>query len=52
MGDQDTLWGFDPDGEGGKVGRLHPETSKLAAKRVKSGSQKAQILAIVGGRIA
>ena len=47
MGDQDTLWGFDPDGEGGKVGRLHPETSQLAAKRVKSGSQKAQILALL-----
>jgi hypothetical protein len=47
MGDQDTLWGFDPKGEGGKVGRNHPETSKLAARRVKSGSQKAQILALL-----
>ena len=47
MGDQDTLWGFDPDGEGGKVGRLHPETSQLAAKQVKSGSQKAQILVLL-----
>ena len=47
MGDQDTLWGFDPKGEGGKVGRDHPETSKLAAVKVKSGSQKAQILELL-----
>ena len=47
MGDQDTLWGFDPEGEGRKVGRNHPETSKLAAVKVKSGSQKAQILELL-----
>ena len=47
MGDQDTLWGFDPEGEGGKVGRNHPETSQLAAKKGKSGRQKAQILALL-----
>jgi len=45
--EQDALWGFDPEEEGGKVGRDHPETSKLAAKQVKSGSQKAQILVLL-----
>jgi len=41
---QPNLWGFDPSEVGGKVGRSHPETSRKAAKRVKSGTQKAQLI--------
>lgn len=41
---QTTLWGFDPDGTGGKVSNDHPLTSHRAAAQVKSGSQKAQML--------
>ena len=40
MTDQRSLW----DQTGGKVGDAHPLTSHVAATRVKSGSQKAQIL--------
>jgi len=40
MSDQPSLW----DQTGGKVGDDHPLTSHKAAARVKSGSQKAQIL--------
>ena len=36
-----TLWGGQI---GGKVGHNHPETSHKAAKKVKSGTQKHQIL--------
>tara|TARA_R110002020_G_scaffold155677_3_gene336892 strand:- start:1659 stop:2063 length:405 start_codon:yes stop_codon:yes gene_type:complete len=41
---QPNLWGFDPSEVGGKVGRSHPETSRKAAKQVKSGTQKAQLI--------
>ena len=40
MNQQPTLWA----GLGGPVGKHHPETSYNAAKTVKSGSQKHQIL--------
>ena len=40
MGNQRSLW----DQTGGKVGDDHPLTSHVAASRVKSGSQKAQML--------
>tara|TARA_R110000765_G_scaffold324202_2_gene415834 strand:- start:369 stop:854 length:486 start_codon:yes stop_codon:yes gene_type:complete len=41
---QPNLWGFDTEATGGKVGKNHPETSRIAAAKVKSGSQKAQII--------
>ena len=44
MSSEPTLWGFDPEGVGGKVGHDHPLTSHRAATQVQSGSQKAQVL--------
>ena len=41
---QHNLFGFNPDQIGGKVGANPPETSQRAAIRVKSGSQKAQVI--------
>lgn len=40
MSEQPSLW----DQTGGKVGNDHPDTSQRAAAKVKSGSQKGQIL--------
>ena len=43
MQSEPTLW----DSVGGKTGRDHPETSKRAGRKVKSGTQKHQILCLL-----
>ena len=43
MQSEPTLW----DSVGGKTGRHHPETSKQAGRKVKSGTQKHQILRLL-----